>query len=211
VPSRVGPLAPSGEHDWTCASFGPPEFTTQTANQLVQLLLHSSWQSVVGYYTGATCRIRSNFFFLRPTRIHNPNGKSIGSAAPYFTKGKHVSQNYLSLWGIWTPSNPWFFRPILVHNPNDIRFSHFCTDDCRVSLYFGTPFSPSKLPLPTGRSGPPSNTWFLGPTRVLNPNGISIGSATFAGLIGVTDRPTDHATQSVTIGRIYVRSMGDAV
>jgi len=45
-----------------------------------------------------------------------------------------------------------------------------------------------------------------GPIRVLNPNGISIGSAVFVGLTGVTDRPTDHATQSVTIGHIYVRS-----
>jgi len=55
-------------------------------------------------------------------------------------------------------------------------------------------------------SGPPSNTWFLGPTRVLNSNGISIGAVVLAGLTSVTDRPTDHATQSVTIGRIYVRS-----
>jgi len=29
----------------------------------------------------------------------------------------------------------------------------------------------------------------------------------FAWLISVTDRPTDHTTRSVTIGRIYVRSM----
>ena len=60
----------------------------------------------------------------------------------------------------------------------------------------------------------PSNTWFLGPTRVLNPNGISVDSAIFAGLIRatdrLTDRPTDHATPSVTIDRIYIHSMGDA-
>jgi len=50
---------------------------------------------------------------------------------------------------------------------------------------------------------------FLGPTEVLNPHGISIGSAVFAGLGTVTgrhtdrltDRQTDHATLSVTIGR----------
>jgi len=74
------------------------------------------------------------------------------------------------------------------------------------TLYNGTPLPQSKLPLPMGGSGPPSTTWFPGPTRVLNPNGILIGAAIFAGLISVTDRPTDHATQSVTIGRIYVRS-----
>jgi len=51
------------------------------------------------------------------------------------------------------------------------------------------------------------------PTRVLNPNGTSIGAAVFAGLTSVTDRQdrqtdsqTDHATRSVTIARIYVRS-----
>jgi len=41
---------------------------------------------------------------------------------------------------------------------------------------------------------------------ILNPNGISIGLAIFARLTTVTDRQTDHATRSVTIGRIYVRS-----
>jgi len=53
----------------------------------------------------------------------------------------------------------------------------------------------------------PPNTCFLGPTQVLNPNGISIGSAFFAGLTTVTDRPTDRTTRStLTIVRIYVRS-----
>jgi len=70
--------------------------------------------------------------------------------------------------------------------------------------------SPKKLPLPMGRSGHPSNTWFPGPTGVLNPNSISIGSVVFAGLTSVTDRqtdrPTDHTTQSVTTGHIYIGS-----
>jgi len=73
-------------------------------------------------------------------------------------------------------------------------------------LYQGTPLPPSKLPLPMGGFGPQSNTWFSGPTRVLKPNGISISSAVFAGLTSVTDRQTDHATRSVTIGCIYIRS-----
>jgi len=91
-------------------------------------------------------------------------------------------------------------------------FSCFYTDDCRVSLYFttGRPFPPLKNCLFHWGIWTPSNTWFPGPTQVLNPNGISIGSAVFARLTGVTDRqtdrPTDPATRSVTIGRIYVRS-----
>jgi len=43
-------------------------------------------------------------------------------------------------------------------------------------------------------------------TQVLNPKGSPVGAAVFAGLTSVTDRPTDHATRSVRIGRIYVRS-----
>jgi len=78
----------------------------------------------------------------------------------------------------------------------------------------GRPF-PQKLSLPMGKSGPPSNRWFPGPTRVLNPKGISIGSAVFAELTSVTDRhtdrPTDHATRSVTIGRIYMHVRSTAM
>jgi len=54
------------------------------------------------------------------------------------------------------------------------------------------------------------NLCFFRPIRIYNPNGISIDSAVFAGLSSVTDRQTDHATRSVTIGHIYVRSTGDA-
>jgi len=57
-------------------------------------------------------------------------------------------------------------------------------------------------------SGPPSGT-----NRVpkFNPKGMSIGSAASAELTSVTDRPTDRATLSATIDRIYVRIMGDAM
>ena len=43
-----------------------------------------------------------------------------------------------------------------------------------------------------GGSGTPPNTWFPGLTRVLNPHGISIGSAVFGGLTSVTDIRTDR-------------------
>jgi len=89
------------------------------------------------------------------------------------------------------------------------RFSRFAqlTAKCRRAcqgMSFPLTIAPSH-----GDLGP-SNICFLGPTRVHNPNGISICSAVFAGLTGVTerstDRPTDHATRSVTIGRICLRS-----
>jgi len=60
------------------------------------------------------------------------------------------------------------------------RFSRFCTVHRRVSHYItmGRYVFP-KLPLFLGGSGPPPNTWYLGPARVIKPNGISIGSAVF--------------------------------
>ena len=75
-------------------------------------------------------------------------------------------------------------------------------------LYNGPSLFLLKIAPSHGGSGPLSNTWFLGPTQVRNPNGMSIGSAVFAELTIVIDRPTDRqTTPCVTIGRIYVRSM----
>jgi len=60
-----------------------------------------------------------------------------------------------------------FLGPTSAHNTNGISigFRHFCTDDCRVSLYFtlGRPFPPSKLPFPMGGSGPHLIHGSLGP------------------------------------------------
>jgi len=86
-----------------------------------------------------------------------------------------------------------FLQPTRVQNQNSklIGLAAF------AQLMAESPYTlqwaplPPKLPLPIGGSGPPSNTWFPGTNRVLNPNGSSIGSAVFAGLTRVTDRPTD--------------------
>jgi len=111
--------------------------------------------------------------------------------------GRPFSQNCRFSYGICTPSNLWFIGAIRTHNPNGISigWAVFCTADCRVSLYFtmGRPLSPRMAPS-HGGSGPPSNTWFPGPTQILNPNDISISTALFAGLTSVTDRPTDRQT-----------------
>ena len=100
-----------------------------------------------------------------------------------------------------------FLGPVRAHNPNDITIGSpvfpQMPAECPYTLQWAS-LSPSKLPLSLGRSGSPSNTWFPGPTRVLNPNSISVGLAAFAGLTSVTERRTDqltdHATWSVTAG-----------
>jgi len=72
-------------------------------------------------------------------------------------------------------------------------------------LYNGLLIAPQNCPFPWG-IWTPSNTWFLGPTRVLNPNGISIGSADFAGLTSMTDRQTDRPCNSVCNNRPHPAS-----
>jgi len=69
---------------------GPPESRTQTANQSVQLFLHSLQQKVPILYNERpfpqNCPFHgeiwtpSNTSFLGPIRAHNANGISIGSA-----------------------------------------------------------------------------------------------------------------------------------
>ena len=76
------------------------------------------------------------------------------------------------------------------------------TAECPYTLLWAP--IPQNCPFPLGDLDP-YLTRFLGPIQVLNPNGISIGSAIFAGLTSVTD----HTTRSVT--SIYVRSTGDVV
>jgi len=130
-----------------------------------------------------------------------------GRKCLYFTMGAAIHQNCSFLWGIWIPHlthdalDP--CQPTTQTAPRSVQPIYFT-----MSPYF-TMVRPSLLqncPFPW-RIWTPCNTWFLGPTRVLNLNRNSIVSAVFAGLTSVTDwqtdrptdRPTDHATQSVTI------------
>jgi len=52
VSFHKGTLVPSGKYDWTCASFGPLESTTETANGSVRPFLHSLQQKVPIFYNG---------------------------------------------------------------------------------------------------------------------------------------------------------------
>jgi len=57
-------------------------------------------------------------------------------------------------------------------------------------------------------SGLRSNTWFLGPIQAHNPKTASWSVRLFlqGSLVWQTDRPSDYATRSVTVGRIYICS-----
>jgi len=116
-------------------------------------------------------------------------------------------QNSPFPWGIWAHLTYDFMVHIRAHSPDGILIgvAVFLTAHRRMSLYFtmSRPF-PSKLPLPMayldshlirGSLGPPTSS-----TRTASRSVEPFYRAHYC------ERPTDHATQSVTVGRIYVRT-----
>jgi len=166
-------------------------------------------------HIGAIWRIRLNLCILRPTRVHNRNGKWIGSAvfAQLTAESVHTLQwaplstrIALSPGVYGLPCNTWCFGPMRAHNPNgtSIGSAVFAqmTAECP---YTGLACFPSKLFLPMLASGPSScNTWFIGPTQVRKANGNLILSVVFAGLTSVnrlTERQTDRQTRLLSARR----------
>jgi len=89
-----------------------------------------------------------------------------------------------------------YYPRVMLNAKTSIRVAVGKTklDGCIVLNEYNTVFASNRSVI--------YNRCFPGPTRVLDANGISIVSAVFPGLLGdrPTDRPTDHATWSVTIG-----------
>jgi len=108
---------------------------------------------------------------------------------------------------------PW--SPIRAHNPNGISIGSAVfaqmTAQCAYTLQWDASSPPQNCPFPWG-NWTTSNTWFPGPTWVLNQTASrSVQPFLQGSLVWQTDKPTDDATRSVTIDRIYVRCTGDEV
>ena len=100
-------------------------------------------------------------------------------------------------------------------NPSPQSRSAVLSQLTAESLYiYNGLFIPRNFPLPWG-SGPLSKHGSLDSHPSPQPKRHLDRFSHFAGLTSVTDRQadrqTDHATRSVTIDRVYVRSTGDAV
>ena len=103
-----------------------------------------------------------------------------------FARWRQCALNGALLWGHigttwWIRLNLCFLLPTQVHKPNGkSTTSAIFTQLTVISTAMpGHAFSPNNCPFAWGIWAP-SNTIFLGPTRVHNPNGISICSAVFA-------------------------------
>jgi len=83
-------------------------------------------------------------------------------------------------------------------------FLHGWQQRVAVGLFYnGAPPFRLIIALSHGGSEP---TWFFGPIRILNPNGMSIGWAVSAGLTSLTDRPKDRPRYLVGSNRLHLRT-----
>ena len=177
--------------------------TTQVENRSAQPFSHSSWQSVIGHI-GATWRIWLNSCFLRPSRVHNRNNKSISSAvfaplmaeSPYTLQWVPLSPKIATSYGAsGPPSDTWFLGPIRAHNPNGISISSAVfaqmTIECPYTLQWDAPFPLKIATYYRGGSGRPSNTWFPGPPKSsMQTASRSVQSFLLGSLVWQIDRQT---------------------
>jgi len=129
VSLHKGTLAPPGEYDSICASFGSLESTSAIGNGTVQPFLHNSRQKVPILYNGCPCPLELPLpmgDLDLPTHdafgpCESTNGTWIGSVVfgqitaecvytlqwfacfPLKTAPSHV--------GVWTSCNTWFIGP----------------------------------------------------------------------------------------------------
>jgi len=203
APCHVGTLAPPGKYDWTCASFGPPESTTQTANRSAQPFLHSSQQCVVRHVRA--CPFPS--ILPLPTRYLDPHPIHGSLSLPKPTLKRHLDR-FSHFCTAHVSECRWAFQgmafPLKIapsygdRNPHLICGSFgpwgsasqtasrsaqpFLHNHGRQSLYFTMgPLFPKIAPS-HGEIWTPSNIWLLWPTEAHNANGIWIRSAVFAQL-----------------------------
>jgi len=94
-----------------------------------------------------------------------------------------------------TPSNTRFLGSTRLSIPNGISissavFAQLTTESLFFTVDRSSPLKITPSPWILARIF----ASFLGPIRIHNPNDITIGSAVFAGITIVTNRPTDRQT-----------------
>jgi len=150
---------------------------------------------------------------LGPMQLPAPKGNSTSHFSPLLWRDGRPSQQLLSCcctahsteslyFPLILPLPMGYLNPHLIHivpwahaHPSRQakrhldRFSHVCTAHGKAKLPRTLQWAAifPKMPFPWGSE---PHSWFLGYTRVCNPNGISIGSAVFAGLTTMTDQWT---------------------
>ena len=166
--------------------------------------------------------IRLNLYTIRPTEVHDQNGKSVGltvsaqlmAESAYTLQWAPLSTRIATFYGgSGPPSNTWCLGSMRAHNPNGTSISSAVitqmTADCpytlqwfaRIPFNIAPPFGASEPHVTHDSLGPPES-WTQTATRSLQPF--------LQGSLCHTDRPTNRPRYSVgnnsLIGRMYVRS-----
>ena len=133
----------------------------------------------------------TNTWFLKPTRAHNQNSISIGSAvfvqltAVSSSMHRHVISPKICTSDRWSgpPSNIWFLGSIRLSSPNGISIVSAVFAQLKAHSHYTLQWATSfpKWPFPLVYLEH-HLVRLLGPVRSHNPNGISIVSAVFAQL-----------------------------
>jgi len=138
-------------------------------------------------HIGAIWWIRLNLCFHRPTRVNNPNGKSIGSTVSVQLTAENP---YTLQWATLSPQNAPSYGGSWSH-----LIHHLHSSWQSVVGYIGTTWW-IRL-----------NLYFLWPTGVHNPNCKSIGSAIFAQLMAESSYTLQWETLSPKIA-LPIRGSG---
>jgi len=169
-------IAPPGEYDWTCASFGPPESTTQTANWSAQpfcahlmaecrrVYWHRLANTIEIVHSGATLRIRLNLCFFRPYPSPQPK-RQVDRFSRFCATHVTAESQYTLQWAILSqkiaPSHGWS-GPNLIHDvlgqseptiqtaSRSVRLLSHRWRQCpyKLTLQWDAPFSPQNCPFP---------------------------------------------------------------
>jgi len=145
-----------------------------------------------------------------PTRVHNPNDKSIGSAVLHSLRQKvlmlyngrpYTPELPLQIENLDLSCNTWCFGPMRAHNetaPRSVQPRLHRWPRSVPILYSGLPVYASKLPLPMLAYGSHVIRGSLGPLE----SGTQMATWSFQPFLQgslmwqtdrATDRPTDHA------------------
>jgi len=186
-----GTLAPPSEYNWNCVHWRHLPNTIELVLPSAHPSPHPKWQ-IDRFSCFCTAHGRKSLYFTMGA-LSPKIAPSMGDLNP------HLTHDSLGL------SEPTTHRASLPVLPFLHRWPH--SVPILYNGYNGTPLFPVTITPSHGGSGPHLIFGSVGPP-VFSPQMATQSVQPFSqgSLVWQTDRPTDHATRSITIDRIYVRS-----
>jgi len=162
----------------------------------------ASWRTRLKLCTLAPWRIRLNMCFLGPTQTQTTNRSvqpllhSSRQKVPIFTMGVPFIQNWAFLLG---DLDPHIIRDSMGQPKPTTQTSSRSVQPLLHRWQWDTPFPSQNCSFPSGDLDPHLICGSLGPPESsIQTASRSVQPCLYGSLVWQTDRPTDHATRSVT-------------